>query len=492
MPDAPRGIRDAHAALAAFPGIVTRAQRKRGSHVQVDGDRAVVALVFDADIHGTTARLITAYIFSRMGNRRLDGKAPVRASVAPACASGPKDATYYVCSTGQLAIFVRALQYANATPPGHPRPQAPLAGRPLSTLLGHALVAFERDYDARRGGARGASSPQETAYTPSLGVWSNVLRVIGDDGVHPRILAERSVLSRRGVRAVVRDLERLGWIRTARGGGGPRVLLTAAGSRARDKCPPHLAAAEDGWRTTFGARRVATLRKALVALTRQFEIELPWYLTGYGPGDASATGGDYIAAQTGPPRIPHHGQDWPVVLRTAGEDTSQLPLPALLSQALAMFTIDYEWDIAGYAAGLHFTANLLRHIPDEGLPLAQAAPLGDVSGSGKSGTERHLATVVEPGKPRDGTRRVYLTPKGKAARDSYASRLATVEEDWHSRFGACVTALRTALEALDTDFGDNLPDYPNTTAWYWHSMIAGSAAHRIRRARDAATSASGG
>lgn len=479
MPDAPSGIRDAHAALAAFPGIVTRARGKRGSHVQANGDRAVVALAFAGDIHGTTARLTTAYIFSRMGNRRLDGKAPVRASVAPASAGGAKDATY-VCSTGQLAIFARALKYANAAPPGPPRPQAPLGGRPLSTLLGHALVAFERNYDARRAAARGAASRRGTAHTPSLGVWSNVLRVVGERGAHPRTISERSVLSRRGVRAVVRDLERLGWVRAARGDGGPRVVLTAAGSRARGKCPPHVAAVERGWRATFGARRIAALRKPLVALTRQFQIELPWYLTGYGPGDASATGGDHIPAQTGPPRIPHHGQDWLVVPRTAGEDTSELPLPALLSQALAMFTIDYEWHTAGYAAGLHFTANLLRHIPDEGLPLAQAAPLGDVSGTGKSATERHLATVVAPGKPRDGTRRVYLTPKGKAARDAYATRLAGVEADWHSRFGACVGALRTALEALDADLGDNLPDYPNTTAWYWHSMIAGSAAHRMR------------
>lgn len=470
------GIRDVHAALAAFPGIVTRAQRKRGSHAQVEGDRAVVALAFDGDLHGTTARLTTAYIFSRMGHRRLDGKAPVRPSVAPADAGGPKDATYYVCSLGQLAIFVRALNYANATPPEQPRPQAPADAPPLSTLLGHALVAFERDYDAAR------------AQAPSLGVWSNTLRVLDDEGVHPRTLSERSVLARRGVRAVVRDLERLDWVRLARSG-GPRVLLTEAGNRARDKCPPIVADVERAWRKRFGARRFDALHETLVALTRQFEIELPWHLTGYGPGDASPTGGDHIAAQTGPPRIPHHGEDWPVVLRPAGEDTAHLPLPALLSQALAMFTIDYEWDIAGYAAGLHFTANLLRHIPDEGLPLAQAAPLGDVSGSGKSGTERHLAVVVEPGRPRDGTRLVYLTPKGKAARDAYPARLATVEEDWQARFGACVARLRTALEALAPDFGDDLPDYPNTTAWYWHSMIAGSAAHRLRGAKAATVAA---
>lgn len=467
MPEETRrtpGTLDAHAALAAFPGIVTRTRRNQGSHVRLDGDRATVALTFRDDIHGATARRTTAYIFARMGHRRLDGKAPVRPSAAPACARGTKNATHYVCAKSQLAIFARALIYASAAPMGRPRPQVELDAPPLSTLLGHALVAFERDYHALAGAA------------PGLGLWSNVLRALDDDGIHPRTLGERTVLSRRGVRAVVRDLERLRWVRRL----GAHLRLTNLGGQARDACPPRIAAVERAWRARFGAHRLRALRTALVALTRQFEVQLPWYLTGYGPGDASVTGGDYIAAQTGPPRIPHHGQDWPVVQRTAGEDTSALPSPALLSQALAMFTIDYEWDIAGYAAGLGFTANLLRHIPDDGLPLAQAQTLGDVTGSGRSGTERHLATVVEPGKPRDGTRRVYLTPKGKAARDGHAHRTLEVERAWQSRFGHCATALRRALQALDADFGTDLPEYPDTTKWYWNSMIAGSAA--VRRA----------
>ena len=459
----PPSARDAHAALVAFPGIVTRARRNQGSHVRLDGDRATVALTFRNDIEGATAQRTTAHIFARMGHRRLDGKAPVPPSAAPAGAT--KDATHYVCAKRQLAIFVRALTYASTAPMGRPRPQVQLDAPPLATLLGHALVAFERDYDARAGAA------------PGLGLWSNVLRALDDDGIHPRTLGERTVLSRRGVRAVVRDLERLRWVRRAPGG-GTHVLLTDAGREARDACPPHIAAVEKAWHASFGARRLGALREALIALTRQFAIELPWYLTGYGPGDVSVTGGDYIAAQTGPPRIPHHGQDWPVVQRTAGEDTSPLPLPALLSQALAMFTIDYEWDIAGYATGLNFTANLLRHIPDAGMPLAQARTLGDVSGTGRSGTERHLVTVVEPGKPRDGTRRVHLTPKGKAARDGHAHRTLEVERAWQSRFGDCTIALRQALEALDADFGPDLPEYPDTTKWYWHSMIAGSAAAR--------------
>ena len=216
------------------------------------------------------------------------------------------------------------------------------------------------------------------------------------------------------------------------------------------------------------------VREALAALVAQFDIELPWCLTGYGPADASITGGNHIAAEPGPPRIPHHGQDWPVVLRKPNTDVSQQPLPALLSQALAGFTIDYEWEIFGYGAGLNATANLLQHVSDKGISLSDATARGEVSGNGKAGAERHLVAVVEPGKPRDMTRRVLLTPKGKRARDSYAYLVTQVERDWHERYGGCVQELRTALEAIDGELGEGLPNYPDTTKWFFHSMVAAS------------------
>ena len=464
----------ARALFATFPGIVVAPVPGRGSHVHVEGDHAVAALVFGNDAHGEAARLVVAFIFSRMGRgQRLDGKAPVTASAASACACATKGAVHYACTTGQLAVFLRALTYASAAPMGPPGPVVALAGTPLPFLLSRALAAFERDYEAL--------PAQGQQPKPALGVWCNVLRGIGEEAIRQRDLPERTVLSRRGTRAVTRDLQRLGWLAVERQDGVPKLRLTDAGLLAHDAGPRFIAAGEAAWRDRFGKRRINALRGALVALTKQFEIELPWHLTGYGPADASVTGGSFVAAQPGPPRLPHHGEEWPVVLRKVGDDTAPLPLHALLSQALAQFTIDYEWDVEGYAAGLNFTTNLLRHIPDEGLPLGQAIELGHVRGNGKSGTERHLVTVVTPGRPSDKTRRVLLTPKGKAARDSFAHRLAQTQRDWRTRYGDCVANLRDALAALDDDLGPDLPDYPNTTAWFWHSMNAAS--HMARRNR---------
>ena len=455
-----------------FPGIVAASasgEAGEGSHVHMKGDRVVAAFVFTPDVYGKTVRLVVTAIFSRMGaGDRLDSRAPVRED--PKLASGHKveNAAYFACSKRQWRVFERALAYASARPIGGPHPSAELTETPLSFLLSHAFTAFERDYGVANGG---------DAAQPSMALWSNFLRVINDDGVPSRDLPNRAILSRRGQRAVLRDLQRLGWVRVVKEGRTSHLQLTDAGHQASATAARKLAAVEKEWHARFETPRLDALHESLIALVSQFEIELPWCMTGYGPGDVSATGGNYVAAQEGPPRLPHHGEDWPVVLRQS-KDVDALPLSALLSQALTMFTIDYEWAMRGYGAGLYLTTTLLRFIDDGGMALEQARALGDVTGNGKSGTERHFVTVVEPGSPSDGSRKVYLTPKGKRARDSFSYLVQAVERDWAERYGACTAQLREALTAMDADFGPNLPDYPNTTKWFWHSMLAGSAAER--------------
>ena len=459
------------AIFSDFPGIVAPGANGEGSRVYLDGDRVVAAFVFTPDVHGKTARLAVTFIFSRMGEGgRFDSRAPVREDPKLARGRGreTENAAYFACSQPQWARFERALVYASARPVGGPHPPAELTETPLSFLLSHVFSAFEQDCAAAAGGE---------AAQPSLAVWSNFLRVIGDGGIPSRQLPQHAVLSRRGQRAVQRDLQRLGWVHVTKEERVNHLRLTDAGRQARETGARLVETVEKEWHTRFGATRLDALREALIALVSQFEIELPWCMTGYGPGDVSPTGGNHKAAETGPPRLPHHGEDWPVVLRQS-KDIQALPLPALLSQALTMFTIDYEWAMRGYGAGLYLTTTLLRFINDDGMALKQARTMGDVTGNGKSGTERHFVTVVEPGSPRDGTRKVYLTPKGKRARDSFAHLVTAVERDWTDRYGDCAARLREALAALDADLPPNMPDYPNTTKWFWHSMLAGSAMER--------------
>lgn len=451
--------------LDSFPGIAPATGGD--SQVRVQDDGIVLALCFDDDMEGKAALTVVDFIMSRMGEgRRLDGRAPVRP--VPGSEHGERARTYR-CTPAQASTFERMVRYASPLPQGPARPRTTLAAAPLSVLLSHAFVAFERDYQA---------TPSKQV-KPSLGIWANVLRAIPDDGLPRNALCKRTILSRRGAQAVLRDLERLGWLRIEASGRKSALWLTALGREARDAAPLLLQQLEASWRKRFGREVMQALRQALAAVVAGCDVELPWCLTGYGLADASVTGGGHVRAQPGPPRIPQHGADWPVVRREAGFDASELPLPALLSQALAAFAIDYEWDIFGYGAGLNATSNLLQHIPDEGTTLAQASALGEVRGNGKAGLERHLVVVVEAGKPRDMNRRVLLTPKGRRARDSHAYLVTQVERDWRERCGeTSVAMLRDALEELDGQLGQNLPNYPSTTEWFWHSMNAGAAAMR--------------
>lgn len=79
---------------------------------------------------------------------------------------------------------------------------------------------------------------------------------------------------------------------------------------------------------------------------------------------------------------------------------------------------------------------------------------------------------MEPGKPKDLDRRVYLSPKAKRERDAYTSLVVEIEQNWRSQYGAdSIDGLRAVLEQLNEQFGTKMPDYPDTTRWY-HELHA--------------------
>lgn len=471
------------AALAAFDGI-SGGRGEAASHAHEDDDRVVLAMVFDDNVAGRAAGLVANHILTRLGTgTRLDGRAPVSADAALDCGCGTPDATFFGLSAQQAVVFDRALRYAAdmgydpyADHSSNPRSAVlPLTDPPLFVSLSRAFATYCDLY-----GRAGADKPG----SPSLGLWSNVLRPLDDGVPDPRQLVRRAVVSRRAIRGLLRDLERLGWLVVDKSGRGRSSLsLTAAGLRARESGAGLVGMAESGFATRFGADRTDELRSALVDLVDQLEIELPWYLTGYGLADSSLTGGHHVPAQPGPPRIPAHGADWPVVLKDPNANVAEQPLSALLSKALAAFRIDYEWAMRGHGTGLDFVANCLQYVDDAGVDLKTASALCGVTGNGRSALERHLVVVAEPRRGRGLARNVYLTPKGKQARDSYAYLVAKVEREWEDRFGNCICRLRGVLDALERDFQIDLPSYPSTTDWLHGSMLAGSAA---QRGRDAA------
>ncbi len=459
------------AVCKSFPGIVTARCPATASHLHPPADdaaQAVVVLVFENNTDGKTAQWVVDFIMARVNGARAPGLA---------CGCATPKAVFYGCTSQQLDRFQRYLNYASPRPMGYARPPAVLAKTPLSVLLSHAQTAFTRDY---------GDAISTDRSKPPLGVWSNFLRVIDDQGLDPRQLSKLAILSPRSVRPLARDLERQGWLTVERpAAGAPKVRglkilrLTATGRRARDAGPMLIDDVEKHWRERFGEGRVDALRAALAAVANQFQLALPYYLTGYGPSDGSITGGAYLAEDPGPPYIPARGEEWPVVLRDPADDTSELPLSALLSMVLAGFAIDYERERLGM---LGQVSNLLQFVGNDGMTLERASArasagghLGSVTGDGKSGPERHLWVIAEPGRLRDRKRRFYLTPKGIRARDSYPHLVMEIERNWRARYGGgAVGALRAALEALDDELGAGLPSFPNTTTWFqpgrwWHA-----------------------
>lgn len=431
--------------VADFDGIATGESRCRP-----EGSGVLVEVSFDDSPAGIVARLTVEHILRR-------GASP---------SAIVRDRAVRLSLSARDALrFGRALGYAGTECLAPERPRRELETVSLPTLLSHVLIAFERDY-----GDAGAQ-------VPTLPVWSNVLRVFGAEALTDRELGPRAVLAKRVVRVVMRDLQRLRWLEP--GAAGSRAFRLTDPARALEAAARRRIADIDmAWRHRYGSAVIERLRGALAEIVASQDLEWPWYLTGYGPGDPSVTGGCYLPADPGPPRVPGRGTEWPAVPRDTSAPPTGLPLSALLSKVLAAFTIDYEEERLG---PLSAASVFLAQVPEDAISLARARSICDVVGTGKSAPERHLCVAVEAGGPRDGSRMVYLTPKARRIRDSYPALVREIESRWRDRFGARVLdALRGALAALDAGTAPGTPDYPDTRAWlHPASMKARGALGRV-------------
>ena len=445
-----------------LPGLVMDESGSAGSRVidGSDGEYEAV-LVFEDGLDGEVAALLTEHFLSGKSSwvRRAG---PVRRE-AVASDGGPASVCL-IAGEAPMRMLARNFGYASARmharQGGHAEDAKAdefNAAATLPALLSHALIAFTRDY-----GEAPATG------VPSLAVWANVLRAVGEGGTEAEV-RERAIVSRRVLRVVLRELTQMGWLvvdnptpgKRGKGRVPKRIHLTRQGLAMERAGRERVLAVESRWERRFGSGTVERLRDALAGIAAGQDLELPHYLVGYGIADASLTGGSYLPAEPGPPRKPARGEEWPVVPRDANEAPS-LTLPALLSWALTVFTLDYE---AHELGSLAWASVFLKHVPDEGMPLGEARKLCDVVGNGRSGPERHLCVVVTSGKPSDASRTVYLTPKSKRARDAWPWLVREVEREWQARFGNAVADLRRALEGMDAEAWAGLPDYPDTTSW---------------------------
>jgi DNA-binding MarR family transcriptional regulator len=332
---------------------------------------------------------------------------------------------------------------------------------PLPTLLSQAVLAFtiEFDNEAERqmvhwtttGGFSKKSSPEESRHAPwlvSLVMWSNCMRFVGEDGVR---VGELEELAR--TKTNLDGMQRWRYITVepdpADGRAKPPlsewvIRATPAGRRAREVWRPLFGVIEERWQERFGRVQIDQLRKSLLALVNQIEVELPGVLPDCLPilqyGLFSRTLDYRRRAKAARERV---GTPDRTPLK-------QLHLAELLSKVLLAFAIDFERESE---LSLAICANVLRVIEDAGVRVRDLPRLAGVSkeaikmATGFLAKGRYL--VLEPDPSAARTKLIRLTPKGQAARDAYLQRLGGVGDRWQVRFGKDnIRKLRQSLERL--------------------------------------------
>jgi len=162
---------------------------------------------------------------------------------------------------------------------------------PLSALLSQALIAFTLDFDAAINKGRRAAALCDPV--PTLAMWANVLRFVGEQGVDERRLPELSGISRPVVHSFVACLERHGWVtvRPARVDKHAKIIqMTARCAKYAASWRAVVDRIEARWRKRFGAATIDALRGALESISTESEEALPHYPMPQAQRGATPTG----------------------------------------------------------------------------------------------------------------------------------------------------------------------------------------------------------
>lgn len=323
-----------------------------------------------------------------------------------------------------------------------------VARLPLTTLLSQTLVAytieFDNEFEHRAPHHTTSLGPYAATnsgpWLASMAMWFNCMCHLGEE---PLSVSE---LERRARTPTNLDgMRRWRYIDLERDPDDTRkkplrsalmVRATSKGRAAQTVWRPLAARIEKRWEQRWGRARIDELRRALLALVCQFDLDLPncMPILGYGLWSSK----------------PSRPRSSPA---PDARDAGALALPALLSRALLTFAVDFE---GRSNVSLAICADLLRVLD------AQAVPVRDLprrSGVSKEAIamamgvlEKGGIAMVEP-KPGGGAGKVVrLTPKGVTSRNAHQQLMHGVEDVWASRYGADgIATLRDVLEPLTGD-----------------------------------------
>ena len=268
-------------------------------------------------------------------------------------------------------------------------------------------------------------------------MWANLLRFV-EDGITVGELVGAAGLPRAAVLSRIGGVERWRYVSVAGspakrdGYGSGRglkddavVQLTPAGRRAAEIWPGLPDEIEVRWRDRFGAADVDQLVAALRGVNEGIDVPLPEFL----PVVSSTDG---MALEPG----------------SGSAATGELPLLALLAQALMAYTLEFE---QSSPLSLPLCANVLRVLGADGVPVRELPALTGISKEAVSVSLTSLARteyVAVEGAPAS-RRTVLLTPAGEALRTDQERLHGRIARRWRTRFGARVAEqLRASLERL--------------------------------------------
>lgn len=288
----------------------------------------------------------------------------------------------------------------------------------------------------------------------SLVLWTNVLSFVSAAGISVGDLQGRSLTPITHLKLLLGCLERWGIIWFDQKGTEPAkysrtqigsklgsrrdgwgsgrgitlkwiVHLTRKGELATSVWPPLWDEIEERWKSRFGKDLIDDLSHSLRNITENFEKELP---LGLPRGLDSPSGESYTPKQT--------------------KKVEDLPLSALLSQALLQFAIDYN---EKSDAPLSLCANMIRVLSREDYARVNELPLLTGGSSETSDLGWQLKRYVEVKDDPSGKRGkvIRLSPIGLKAQQEYYRVTAEIERSWEKRFGTdAVHALHSSLETL--------------------------------------------
>jgi hypothetical protein len=323
--------------------------------------------------------------------------------------------------------------------------------RPLSALLSQVLVVFTVELD-NEFELRMAASGYPGA-TLSWMVWSNLMRFIGENGLSVRDVARQALTPEKLISLELGCLERWGFVELQPERGDDRYVPVAthrrtgrklrdgwgSGRGIRSNCivrPTHKGfeaiqiwptlsdEIEKRWKARFSEAFIARLRKSLLAVVDQLELELP-----------QALPSDWPEAETFPPRVT--------------KSTANLPLPTLLSQLLLECTIEFAQESPCLLAQC---ANTLRVLGETPVRIEEIPRLTGSSPERTAvGWRLKPYISVEPDPAGGHGKFARLTPLGLKAQQTYHRITGEIEKSWEARFGKKeISQLRENLLELFT------------------------------------------